>query len=268
MPIRREAEGAPISLFPFLSILACVIGTLILMITGLALSQMGSRPDEDLVRRAEEYAALELKLLDAEKVIKELGASVTEAGALRERLAALQREADELQTLHQRRTTTFLRREDLLKQLVAKEERLKKLLAELLEDHEKLLAQIKPLEEELAKRKDIPTEAVVRVAPGGSGSRGDMRPVFVEADAQGIAIHTGNNPKHVGRGDMKSHPEYLRTLDGVAKDPKAIIIFLIRDSGISTYSTASSIASSRRARHGKLPVAGHGKLDFSLFREN
>ncbi len=265
MPKRPESEGAPISLFPFLSILACVIGTLILMITGLALSQMGSRPDEDLVRRAEEYAALKRKLLDAEKTIKDLETSVAEAAALQERLTALQRESDELQSLHLRRTTTFLKRSDLLKELSAREERLKKLLAELLEDHKKLLEQIKPLEVELAKRKDIPTEAVVRVAPGGSGMGAGMRPVFVETDGQGIAIHTGAEPKRVSRGDVKSHPEFLRTLDVVAKNPRSIVIFLIRDNGISNYQLASSVASSRKARHGKLPVAGHGKLDFSLF---
>jgi len=266
MPTRREPEGAPISLFPFLSILACVIGTLILMITGLALSQMGSRPDEDLIRRTEEYAALKRTLGDAEKQIGSLEASVAKASSLQERLAALQREADELQALHQRRMTTFLTRSDLLKNLVAREERLKKLLAELLEDYKKLIEQMKPLEEELAKRKDAPTEAVVRVAPGGSGTQGGMRPVFVEADAQGIAIHTGAKPKRVSRGDVKSHPEFLRTLDGIAKDPKSIVIFLIREDGIPSYHAASSVASSRRARHGKLPVAGHGKLDFSLFR--
>ena len=40
MARRRRKKGVSVSLFPFLSILACVIGTLTLMITALALGQM------------------------------------------------------------------------------------------------------------------------------------------------------------------------------------------------------------------------------------
>ena len=48
---RRPAEEDGVSLFPFLSVLACVIGTLTLMIMALALGQM----DTEEVASAEDY---------------------------------------------------------------------------------------------------------------------------------------------------------------------------------------------------------------------
>ena len=45
---RRKKRGIEISLFPFLSILACVIGVLTLMITGIVLASYFSVADEML----------------------------------------------------------------------------------------------------------------------------------------------------------------------------------------------------------------------------
>ena len=46
---RRDREDTDVSLFPFLSILACIIGVLTLLISTLALSQM----DSDVVVQAD-----------------------------------------------------------------------------------------------------------------------------------------------------------------------------------------------------------------------
>ena len=45
---RRKSDAESVSLFPFLSILACVIGVLTLMITALALGQMDTEEVADL----------------------------------------------------------------------------------------------------------------------------------------------------------------------------------------------------------------------------
>ena len=52
---RQESGDNEVSLFPFLSILACIIGVLTLMISTLALSQM----DTEAVVAAEAYEKLE-----------------------------------------------------------------------------------------------------------------------------------------------------------------------------------------------------------------
>ena len=52
---RRAKTKVTVSLFPFMSILACVIGTLTLMLTAMALGQM----DNDVVLSAERYEKVE-----------------------------------------------------------------------------------------------------------------------------------------------------------------------------------------------------------------
>ena len=44
MSRRRQARKHEVSLFPFLDILACVIGNLILIITAVVLDQMDTKP--------------------------------------------------------------------------------------------------------------------------------------------------------------------------------------------------------------------------------
>ena len=56
---RRDREDTDVSLFPFLSILACIIGVLTLLISTLALSQM----DSDVVVQAEEYESVESEVM-------------------------------------------------------------------------------------------------------------------------------------------------------------------------------------------------------------
>ena len=59
MSRRSRNSGTEISLFPFLSILACLIGSLTLIITILSLSQILNQKEDTYVQRAEEMAKLE-----------------------------------------------------------------------------------------------------------------------------------------------------------------------------------------------------------------
>ena len=57
MAKRRSSEGGEVSLFPFLSILACLIGALVLMIVVLVMSQVGKaegRSAEE-IKRAQDF---------------------------------------------------------------------------------------------------------------------------------------------------------------------------------------------------------------------
>ncbi|MEM7394085.1 MAG: hypothetical protein AAF492_17230, partial [Verrucomicrobiota bacterium] len=66
---RRAAQTAPdVSLFPFLSILACIIGALTLMITALSMSQLQSGRDPKDIARAGAFVEMQAKL-DEEKLL-------------------------------------------------------------------------------------------------------------------------------------------------------------------------------------------------------
>ena len=70
MARRKKSDEETVSLFPFLSILACVIGALTLIISSLSLSQVNEgRQDKDIAR-AEDYVALEKSLLAKKKTLE------------------------------------------------------------------------------------------------------------------------------------------------------------------------------------------------------
>ena len=86
----RQSSGSQVSLFPFLSILACLIGTLTLMITGLALTGMGVGRDSESIIRAEEYVALDKRKKTLQDEINKLLKMKQAAVRVSEKVAALE----------------------------------------------------------------------------------------------------------------------------------------------------------------------------------
>ena len=263
MARRNPKEGASVNLFPFLSILACVIGVLTLLITGLALQAMqNTGEDAPDIQRAEEYLALKKE-------------HETDA-------AALKKLQDDLQVRLRQGGRQF----ELQAKLVELEKQ-KKALDENKEKSAKLAEQLKELdarskelteaikldESQLARKRDelketkekVEAAPGVIVRPGGTGV--DLEPTFVECDGKGIVLHDTAEPKRILRAEMSTNLDYIGLLDRVALADKGTVIFLVRPNGVSNYYTARSIALSRYARNGKLPVPGEGALDLTMFRE-
>jgi len=265
---RRRKNKQAVSLFPFLSILACVIGTLTLMITAMALGQM----DNDTVASAEKFQKVKDQLQKDVDLIRRLKAEIARIEAqaddvqkqlaeARLKLDRLEREKDELFRENEQdgqpppiEIPTFdpakskKRLEELQSELARQDTAKKQFLAE------------------LKKRKKPAEEAEVVIQPGGSGV--DLDPTFVECTSSGIVIYEGAQPQRVRRGDLATDEQYLGLLERIAAEPKARAIFLVRDDGLATYYAARDVANLRSARNGKLPVIGHGRIDLSLFEKN
>ena len=79
MARRRRSEEVSISLFPFLSILACVIGVLTLVIMSLSLSQIAQGRENADVARAEERASVKKRIEAMLAQIDKLGKDKTAA---------------------------------------------------------------------------------------------------------------------------------------------------------------------------------------------
>lgn len=262
---RRHRTKLAVTLFPFLSILACVIGTLTLMITALALGQMeDSSLNEQLWLDAlKRQLEADLKLIEQLKA--EIARFENHADDLMKRLVESERQLRELeqrtkQLIAQRNKEPEAEIEAIVVDLNAHKERMAKLQEELEEFQKKREA----LAAEIKKRNRPPEEAEVIVRPGGSGM--DLKPTFVECTASGVFVHDGKTPVHVRTGDLKTDAAFRGLLERIAGRPKASVIFLIRDDAIGTYNAARAVALELRARNGKLPVIGHGKLDLSMFR--
>ena len=263
---RRKRDGAPtVSLFPFLSILACVIGTLTLMISALAIGQMDV-PEFDAANEMYEIERKQRRVQnEVAKLEQEVAQRRAKASEASKQLADLERQVAELQAEHDRLANKRVEAKPppAIEPIVKDNEQLKARLRELETERTNLKDDEKKLRAEIATRKKPPEEAVVQVKPGGTGM--GLKPVFVECTKNSIVIHDKKEPIRVRRADVGKDANYVSLVKEVAQQPNTRIVFLIRDDGMGTYYDARRVATNNYARNGKLPVIGHGKLDLSQF---
>ncbi|MFO0905096.1 MAG: hypothetical protein U0939_18970 [Pirellulales bacterium] len=275
-----------VSLFPFLSILAAVIGILVLMITAITLGQVGQDSPEATAsaeeaaaaaQAAKERAAKFKSLRDQTKadaaVVADLTRRLQDAGEQNydaqvqaQTLAQLQQEINDLQAARDKAIEANQQR---AQQLSTAQTQLQALTAELkqLDDRLKpLLEQLEQLRKQVAERKSPPPEAQVQVRPSGTG--GKLRPYFVECAGASIVLHDRSEPLRIPTAQAGSHPEFLALLDRVQSTPDSTVVFLIRPDGVGTYRTAKAVARGRSVTNGKLAIGSQGKLDLTLFRQS
>lgn len=265
MPRRPPGDDDDVSLFPFLSIIACVIGVLTMMISTLALAQL----DSDEVALIEEWEETQQALEYTDSQIAELTALINEQlgpdGAdVREELAKRQAELDEL----------IRQQEELKKQLEDQQkievvipeidESLRETAATMQAELERLQQEIAQLELDLQQRQDA-SKSKVSVLPAGSGLQ--MTPHFVECAQGAILLHDHDPPKLLRAAGMVTDEDFIGLLTTVANSSDESIIFLIRPDGLSAWRAAKKLCDERSIRNGKLPVAGDGKIDLSHFRQ-
>ena len=258
------------TLFPFLSVLACVIGVLTLLISAMAIGQVNpeslEQAEKKLIEQQKKYeiylsileknkrldrARQELKsgIPDLDRIKKELEAAKAKLQQLQQQLKQKQSQADSLNKKAAQFRTTL---ESLKKQIEA----LKKQIAA-------IIPEIRKLEDELKRRSKKPEAAAVVIKPGGSGT--NLDPTFIECAGNSIVVHEGPKPKRYLRDNLKKDVEFLDLVDRVAAKKNGTIVFLVRGNGIWTYYYASDIANKRGCHNGKLPVIGDGKIDLSMF---
>ncbi|MEZ6068473.1 MAG: hypothetical protein R3B90_22790 [Planctomycetaceae bacterium] len=271
MARRTSNEGEAISLFPFLSILACLIGTLTLMIVAVVIGQMGREQSTETVDRSAAFdkasadvAAQEAELENLQRLIAEAQALEQQLRLANEEIASLENDQDKL-----------VGREDANSEyarMLAEANTLRKRLTEIEGEPVLLAKEIEELEAQIKKREAGPEEAVVQIRPGGSGV--DIDPVFVECTANDVVLLHEDEAKQVRirTGDLnKEGGDFHQLLARVAKMPKGQIIFLVRPDGVNTYNSARNVARSHYtadgyAKNGKLPVPSQGNIDLSVFK--
>ena len=268
----RTRHDPEITLFPFLSILVCVIGSLILLIVVLSIVQgvLGDRREASEVARAVEADRLlreaaekarEIQLWQGEK---EKGDAVRlELGTKRERFVLLTKKIEG--TAEEKRKVAF--------EQAAQQKELENMLLQieqLKSEQPALQAEVDKLTAQYAARKATLTAKPKLVVRGsGSGTVAGTNPLFfVECSASGLIIHKAmGEPIRVTTGSIGLDPGYDDFLRHVASTPKSIVIFLLREDGLNSYNRAAGWAESRfNVRHGKLPLPGQGSVDLSLFQ--
>jgi len=272
---RRKPSGTVISLFPFLSILAALIGALVVLIAGMAIIQLqkadGQEPEE--VQRAKENNRLlaEIdKLREKEDELRQLLKSISSRNE-KIRLKMTQRNAlKSVAENVEQAEGSLLERKILLDQL-------RETNIELVADFESLKEEIEALRKQIEDEEDAEEETPpIQVRPGSS-SRG-RKPYFVEVSPAKISVlRKDKEAVEIPVASLKSSPEFRKFLEFIDRNPDTQIVFLIRNSApaVQTYREANQViqtfarTEARRTnfRAVKMPLPGTGELDLSLFSQ-
>jgi hypothetical protein len=272
MAKRRESSGDEVSLFPFLSILACLIGGLILMIVVMAVttSEQGDGRTKDEVERAKTYQQLLRELDRREKLQKEMEELLKK---LAQYVEDKKQQEDKLANLRRLITSSA----DVQKQNEAmSQEQLKKLDNLLLETEginkqaEETKREIAKLQAELKERQIPPDKKPppVVVQPSGSGEDAGQKLFFVEATGGKLAFTIDNQKKNVAATEAAiiGSAEFNHFLTEVKKAGNAQLIFLLRADGTTAYNRGGGWAQDKyNIRISRLLLPGMGDVDLKLF---
>ena len=274
MAQRRESSGGEVSLFPFLSILACLIGALVLIIVVLVLAQAD---------KADGRTAEEIKMAqDFLRMQKEIEERKKQDVTLKEKIEELQKLQQELEEKEQR----YLKLRKLLDSSKEVQEQNRQISLQLQKQLDDLLTEIDGLKRqqeetkkeiavlmaELKKRevpKDKPLPAVV-VQPSGSGMSENTKAFFVECSSGSLKILGAWDDQEYRLSAtaevVVADVAYNHFLAEVKKIPNSIVLFLIRDDGQGAFNNGAGRAEGDyKLRIGKLPIPGRGKLDLTYF---
>jgi biopolymer transport protein ExbD len=273
MAKRRHAAKDEILLVPFLDILCSLIGVLILIIVVLCVSQTqqteGRTPED--VQMAQ----------DAKRMRQEIVERKAQDVILKEKLASL----EELQKKIEEKEQRFIKlrklintSKDLQEANLKISQRMQKELDDLMLEIEGMKQQqaeskkeIATLMAELKKREVSPDKKIppVIVQPSGSGMPADTKVYFVEAGSGALKIlgAWGEDYRLSATASVVvADVAYNHFLTEIAKNPKSLLLFLIRDDGQGAFNNGAGRAENDyKVRVGKLPIPGRGVLDLAMF---
>jgi hypothetical protein len=252
---RRGRAELAVSLFPFLSILACVIGVLTLMIAALALDEMASSSE------THPGAIDEVELAQLVGRIEVSSTKLGESLAQRRELTALR---------HQWQALGFdedAAPEDLARQIKDRDQlaEIKRRRARIEAEIEALRSAAQALETEIRDSAEASDDAPVQILPRGTGP--PLAPYFVECGRGGVRIRKkdGSWSEQWNLDDMIDHGRFKVFLEQVRNRGSSTVIFLIRPDGVDTAERVQHLASTQYVRSGKLAIPGAGEIDFRRY---
>jgi hypothetical protein len=269
-PLIATRRGA-VSLFPFMSILASLIGILTLLIgLSMAVNQKKEGMTEEDVKRAQEAKSLAF-LLKQKK--DELDKSKPEPK--KENLDALELEKLKLLLLELEK-----QKNELDKVKISPEDELKVKIQLYTEEkiaiekgHPPMQKKIDELKAKVAalKEKPVPKESV-RVKPPKIGAKAPRNIFFIECNSAGIVLRgTNDETKNIPFESIKSgssvefHDFCINAKQSSGED--YVILFLVRKGGLLSYQYATALAElDFKVKVAKLPIPNDGKIDLSGFR--
>ena len=213
--MKKKKADLEISLFPFLSILACVIGILTLMITAIVIAQI----DPEAVNEK-----IETALEDDEEFQKKIEERKKELKDLRDEIEAIKKDPfkkidpKKKDQLRQQIATVTAQVEKAEKE----QEQSKSMQGEVVKmqsDLARMMKNLEQAEEEWELMKEPEKFATMVVKQSGSGAGGDLEPTFIECNHKGIRVYEENG-KHfeVPIAQIAGHAKLKALIQKVARE--------------------------------------------------
>lgn len=264
---RARSTAPSVALFPFLSILVCLIGTIVVLICVLSIIQaqhMGGRPRKE-VELAMEFLAAQKKIRQQETRLKEVQSAVSKDDEARKRRDELEQQVLQLNLKLQAAKDADKASRELQREL----ERLVLQLGEMAKEKPAISDEVARLQKELAARKIDPQKLIpqVVVQPGGSGLAEGGNLFFVEATGGVLTLYKSRTETaRITSGSIGTDKEYDAFLERIAATPNSTLIFLIRDDGWHSYVRGAGWAEGTfNIKTAKLPMPSKGEIDLGQF---
>jgi chaperonin cofactor prefoldin len=263
-----NAAGTGVSLFPFLSILACLIGILTMMIR--IISEIQNQPESERdpaeLARAKEHQQLRADIRKQQEeieksmaMLKERNAALVELNELEDKRIVLRRQLADKDAKPKESDAAL---QKLLERILAQ-------IAALRKERPVLEKELAALKAELEKRKIKPDAKPppVRINPAGSGLSANTRVVFIECNETGITLLDSSGTKTpIARAAIPTDNRLAAVFNETKSAADHLVLFLIRKDGQYSFRDAGAHAESKfNLRIGKLPVPTDGEIDLSLF---
>ncbi len=256
---RARVSAVPsVSLFPFLSILACLSGALVVMICVLTIMQVTNSGTT-----AAKTNPLALEMKELQKQLSEYRAltdNMTTVEEVEKRLVLLREISEGSETTDQMRAR------------IQKEvENLQTVIANLLSDKPRLQKEVARLKEDLAERRIKPEDLKppLRVQGGGTGFAVGRKLFVVEANSDSVVVHRSPEDRfRITAATIGADKDYNAFLGEVAQNKNHLVLFLVRTDGWNSYVRGAGWAEQQfKLTTSKMPIPGQGKVDLSEFEK-
>lgn len=264
---RRAKEEIQVSLFPFMSILACLIGILTLMISfSMAANQKKQGMSEEEFHLAQENKRIKTLISNKKKEMEKLDKSLQKDRSasldlqkLKEMLAKLKAQLSELDA------TKLASPEEMQSAIDA----LKAETVAIKKEQPTLERRVQELKARLAQLKEQPVpKEPAKIMPPSLGMDIPRNLFFVECNSTGIVIRGPKDTETpISTAAIKDSQEFALFCEKVKNTNDSMILFLIRKPGFPAYEWAAGRAEKDfDLRTSRLPIPNEGPIDLSLFR--
>lgn len=263
-----------VSLFPFMSVLACTIGGLILLLTTLSLTDVApsngagggadaAASDSDSKGPAREAAG---RAQGDAPAATAAGGDPASERALLERVEALFGRVDRLLEARGEAQSPSLRVLEARSDALARDRRLVRDRAALAGEARALAKERDTIEAEIAVLESRRETLPILIDPTGLSRH--LEPWFVECDARGGMLLRAQDDLSifVSREELSMGGDFGRYLRRLRAQPGALLVLLVRPDGLKTKDIAETVARQAGVRVASLPLPGRGELDWSLLR--